>query len=100
VHKFGDLDFYDPRLGDVVLLGQSLSINSFLFLVFGFSDAIGEADRQDITRGLTETNRVIELGPGTDQVRITRAVTDSRSYLFSPKRFSFVNNAEAHGGED
>ncbi len=90
VHKFGDLGFYGSRVADAVLLGQFLSINSFLFILVGFSDATAEPDRREITRGLTEVNRTFELSPAADQVRITAPVTDSRSYLSAPKRFSFV----------
>ncbi len=90
VHKFGDLGFYGSRVADAVVLSQFLSINSFLFIFVGFSDVIEAPDRAEITTGLNEVNRTFELSPSIDQVRITASVTDSRSYLFARKRFSFV----------
>jgi hypothetical protein len=89
VHKFGDLHFDDPSKESALIISQSVSINSFFFLVLGFRQEIADSECGKIIDGVARDNRLFELDPLDKKVRITRSVTDARTYLFSRGRFRF-----------
>ena len=89
VHKFGDLHFDDPSKESVIALSQSVSLNSYFFLVLVFRSETADPVRRAIVEGVARDNRVFELDPADKKVRITRVIADARAYLFARKTFRF-----------